>query len=46
MLPAPGSPGARLVPDPWLIATAVGSWAWSWLATVLPLGVSAFASQS
>ena len=46
MLPAPGSPGAPLVPDPWLIVVALGSWVWSWLATVFPFGVSALASQS
>ncbi len=44
-LPAPGFPGGA-APDPWLIASAFGSWTWSWLATVLPLGVSALASQS
>jgi hypothetical protein len=45
MLPAPGVPGAWAVP-PWLIWTAVGSWVWSWLATVLPFGVRTLASQS
>ena len=45
MLPAPGLPGACAVP-PWLISTAVGSWVWSWLSTVLPFGVRTLASQS
>jgi hypothetical protein len=44
-LPAPGLPGGA-APDPWLIAVALGSWICNWLATVLPLGVSALASQS
>ncbi len=43
MLPAPGTPGVEV---PALIASAVGSWASSWLATTLPFAVSAFASQS
>ena len=48
MLPAPGTPGVPLVPlvPPWLIATAFGSRVSSWLDTVFPFGVSAFASQS
>ncbi len=46
-LPAPGLPGGTApLADPWLIASALGSWTCSWLATVLPFGVSALASQS